>query len=152
VTAEAAVLRTAVAQTDWEPPPLQRVIQREESFTPLIVHQRGSVRFPSDGSFTAVRPDFPGGLALVEGETEDAEGMMRLAGGGQHGNNSHNSDEGGEGSRSIPARISRHAHALARVQGQAGGVAQLSCLDEGVESVPCVLCTTDNRGRYSIFG
>ncbi|KAJ1481429.1 hypothetical protein T484DRAFT_2022293 [Baffinella frigidus] len=25
--------------------------------------------------------------------------MMRLAGGGQHGNNSHNSDEGGEGSR-----------------------------------------------------
>ncbi|KAJ1468111.1 hypothetical protein T484DRAFT_2027242 [Baffinella frigidus] len=58
----------------------KRVIQREESFTPLIVHQRGSVRFPSDGSFTAVRPDFPGGLALVGGETEDEEGIMQLVG------------------------------------------------------------------------
>lgn len=74
----------------------QRVIEREASFCPLAAfQQRGPVLFPSDGSFTAIRPDFPGGLTLVGSENEDEIEVARLVGGDAQEDDNPNNDKGG---------------------------------------------------------
>ncbi|KAJ1464786.1 hypothetical protein T484DRAFT_3055851 [Baffinella frigidus] len=75
----------------------KRVIQRELSFLRPIVrlHQRGSVLFLSDGSFKAIRPDYPWGLELVESETGDEAETVRLETTARNDNPNYD-EEGGE--------------------------------------------------------
>ncbi|KAJ1468112.1 hypothetical protein T484DRAFT_1856389 [Baffinella frigidus] len=99
-----------------------RLIEREASFCPLAAfQQRGPVLFPSDGSFTAIRPDFPGGLTLVGSENEDEIEVARLVGGDAQEDDNPNNDKGGAESQTwhfpmlppFPLGVYQHQHSHA---------------------------------------